>query len=195
MSATGALGAIALVSALALGAHPLTVDSPDDLPEPTQEMLNASVTQWNPDGSVTQWSLEGSVDELSKEVDEGPNTVVTLKSDILFDFNSAAVPDTAGVAIVEAVKGAPQGAAVTIGGHTDSVGDPASNLTLSQQRADVVATIIRTERPDLQITATATATATHNPSPRTPPAAKTTQTDARRTAASRSRTRRPRAPS
>ncbi|MFC5124233.1 OmpA family protein [Pseudoclavibacter helvolus] len=120
---------------------------------------------------------------------------MTLKSDILFDFNSAAVPDTAGVAIVEAVKGAPQGAAVTIGGHTDSVGDPASNLTLSQQRADVVATIIRTERPDLQITATATATATHNPSPRTPPAAKTTQTDARRTAASRSRTRRPRAPS
>lgn len=155
MSAAATLGAITLISALSLAwAHPLTVDSPDDLPEPTQEMLDASVTQWNPEGSITQWTLEGSVDELSKEADEGPNTVVTLKSDILFDFNSATVPDTAGAAIVEAVKAAPQGAAVAVGGHTDSVGDAASNLTLSQQRADIVATIIRAERPDLQITAT-----------------------------------------
>ncbi|WP_371029623.1 OmpA family protein [Pseudoclavibacter sp. JSM 162008] len=155
MSTVGAIGALTLATVLAFGgAHPLTVDSPDDLPEPTQEMLDASVTRWNPEGSVTQWSLDGSVDELSKEVDEGPNTVVTLKSDILFDFNSAAVPDTAGVAIAEAVKDAPQGAAVTIGGHTDGVGDPASNLTLSQQRADAVAAVIRAERPDLQITAT-----------------------------------------
>jgi outer membrane protein OmpA-like peptidoglycan-associated protein len=38
----------------------------------------------------------------------------------------------------EAIRRAPPGATIEIGGHTDNIGDPASNLALSQARADVV---------------------------------------------------------
>ena len=38
----------------------------------------------------------------------------------------------------DALKRAPAGAKVEVGGHTDNTGNPASNLTLSQSRADAV---------------------------------------------------------
>jgi outer membrane protein OmpA-like peptidoglycan-associated protein len=41
-------------------------------------------------------------------------------------------------ASAEAIRRAPPGSTIEIGGHTDNIGDPASNLALSQARADVV---------------------------------------------------------
>ena len=45
----------------------------------------------------------------------------------------------------------PQGAAVQVHGHTDSISDRAFNQTLSEQRAQTVAGAITQHRPDLQL--------------------------------------------
>ena len=60
---------------------------------------------------------------------------------INFPSGSAELPaDTLQIieASAEAITRAPPGAIIEIGGHTDNIGDPASNLALSQARADVV---------------------------------------------------------
>ncbi|QAY64370.1 OmpA family protein [Xylanimonas allomyrinae] len=85
--------------------------------------------------------------------DEG-HTTVRLSADLLFEFGQAALTDEASTVVAELAQDIPQGAAVAVDGHTDSVGDAAANDTLSRQRGDAVAAALAQARPDLALTVT-----------------------------------------
>lgn len=123
--------------------------SPDEAPSPTSEELSNSVHVYSIEGSVQVWDPAGSVSTLEAESTEGADTVLTLDSDILFDFGSADVDVNAAARLGELVADVPPGATVRVTGHTDSIGDDGSNLELSQRRAQAVAAAIAAARPDL----------------------------------------------
>jgi OmpA-OmpF porin, OOP family len=123
--------------------------SPDEAPSPTSEELSNSVHVYSIEGSVKVWGPAGSVSTLEAESTEGADTVLTLDSDILFDFGSADVDVNAAARLGELVADVPPGATVRVTGHTDSIGDDGSNLELSQRRAQAVAAAIAAARPDL----------------------------------------------
>ncbi len=93
------------------------------------------------------------IDVITETVDEGQR-VIGLNTDILFGFASADVAEAGAGRIAEVLADVPQGSPILIGGHTDSIGDDASNQALSQQRAEAIAVIVRTARPDLVLTVT-----------------------------------------
>lgn len=93
------------------------------------------------------------VDVITETVDEGQR-VIGLNTDILFGFASADVAEAGAARIADVLADIPQGSPILIGGHTDSIGDDASNQVLSQQRADAIAAIVSSARPDLVLTVT-----------------------------------------
>ncbi|WP_448630459.1 OmpA family protein [Cellulomonas soli] len=99
--------------------------------------------------TVRAYSLERSVRPLETVEHEASGTVVTLASDILFASDSAELSEAARTAVAALVVDIPQGAALAVRGHTDSVDTDEYNLTLSQARAQAVAAVIATARPDL----------------------------------------------
>lgn len=146
--------AVPLAAVLALGMLPAAADveQPEDLGRPSTEQLARSVQVWDPAGSVKTWDLERTVKGLVvEEVDDG-ESVLTLTSDLLFAFGSADLAPAGGAAIGQAVAALPQGAQVSVSGHTDSVGSDAVNQPLSEQRAQAVAGVIAQARPDLVLT-------------------------------------------
>jgi outer membrane protein OmpA-like peptidoglycan-associated protein/uncharacterized protein YidB (DUF937 family) len=72
----------------------------------------------------------------------GQDLVFALNLNVInFASGSAQIPtdsDDYLNRVAVALKSAPGGTALEIGGHTDNTGDSASNMTLSQQRADAV---------------------------------------------------------
>lgn len=147
----GAVVAVDLLSggtgAIASEAEPTT---PADLPEPTSKQLAGSVHTWEPN-NVRQWDPEGSVTDLATEGEDGSEAVITLSSDVLFEFGSAEIPDNAAEAIVKTLEKVPDGSEVEISGYTDSVGDDSDNQKLSEKRAKAVATVVKDARSDLEL--------------------------------------------
>ncbi len=91
---------------------------------------------------------------LDAEVDTSLNELVGLEP-ILFQTGTAVI-DFASIPTIdrasEILKAFP-GAAVEIGGHTDSVGDPSYNQTLSQARAESVLAALRERGVQSDLTA------------------------------------------
>ena len=81
----------------------------------------------------------------------GGDTIVSLDTDVLFDFGKSDLSDSAQDAVVDAIADVPDGAKVEVVGHTDSVGSDADNLKLSKQRATAVADVIEKDRKDLDL--------------------------------------------
>lgn len=93
------------------------------------------------------------IETFEPEVEtEGGEKVVSLDTDVLFRFGDAKLTPTATRAIVKYVKAVPDGAEVTVVGHTDSVGSEQSNQKLSRDRAGAVAAAIAEKRTDLDLT-------------------------------------------
>lgn len=78
-------------------------------------------------------------------------TVVTIGTDVLFEFGTAQLTPTGAGRIAEVATNAPKQADVQVNGHTDSVGSASANQRLSEQRAQAVATAISTARSDLKL--------------------------------------------
>ncbi|WP_170289519.1 OmpA family protein [Nesterenkonia halophila] len=121
--------------------------SPEDLPDPSSSAFDGSVHAWTQSGidaSVHQWtteSLEDSVQPLEQTREEEGTTVIDLATDILFEVNAWELPGSAEESIAELIADVPDGAAVTITGHTDSTptGETFDNGELSENRAQAVA--------------------------------------------------------
>ncbi len=122
--------AVALTASLVL----MTGIARADVPQST---LDSSVSPIDVDGSVTSLALP--VESLQTESTTGDVTSITLSADVLFDFGKATLtPVAAGKVAQLAVRLLQARGAVTVVGHTDSVGTLAANLALSLARAQTV---------------------------------------------------------
>ncbi|CAA9237938.1 MAG: hypothetical protein AVDCRST_MAG76-1605 [uncultured Acidimicrobiales bacterium] len=135
---------LALLTAL-LGLVPLGIGT--QAPEPTTSQLASSVTVFDPSRSVTVYDVDKSVSPLQTEARSGEQTVLTISSDVLFDFGSAVLTSDA-TAKINALASRVNGARpVAVVGHTDSVGGDAYNDNLSNERAQAAGTVLRASLP------------------------------------------------
>lgn len=115
------------------------------------EMIAASTLVLDPAASTIDLDPSDATVEVAQEVEETERTMVRLTSDLLFDFDSADLTPAARTLVADLGADIPEGAAVAVIGHTDSIGDDAYNDELSQRRADAVATVLSEVRGDLQL--------------------------------------------
>lgn len=118
----------------------------------TDAMRAEATIDLRPDDA--QWDLrpDDSTTSLETVIEEDEATTVRLTSDLLFPFGEHKITERAAEAVRDLLDDIPQGAEVAVDGHTDSIGDDASNDELSERRATAVADILRSARPDLRLT-------------------------------------------
>lgn len=104
-------------------------------------------------GAVIGRYMDKQAEKLKKDlgtladverVEEGIK--ITMKSGVLFDFNSSKVNPTVSdnlIKFAETLKQYPD-TEILVAGHTDNVGTGQYNMTLSQQRANAVANVLKT---------------------------------------------------
>lgn len=157
LAAAGLAGVLLLVP-VAGAAAAETEPDPDlerlDATEITAEMRTTSVLDLNENAfaSVLPLDAAASVTGLETIAEAEGTAVVTLTSDLLFEFGQAALTPAAAGALPDLTAAIAQGAAVAVDGYTDSLGGDAINLPLSQQRAQAVAAALAAARPDLVLT-------------------------------------------
>ncbi len=146
---------VSLTVAFVFAAAPVALADTADgtpTPEPPTEISDyePNITQLEP--NIHQ--LETNIEEFQAETKEGSTTVVTLNSDILFDYGSNELSDDAKKRIADLVKDVPQGETVKVDGHTDNVPYERGNDVLSKERAQAVADAISESRSDLNLEVT-----------------------------------------
>lgn len=123
--------------------------TPEDFTDPDQSKIDESIVELEPE----IYDLDKSIEDVETTKASGGNTVVTLDTDILFDFDSSELSDTAKNKIKELVTDLPTDSEITVGGHTDSKGEDDYNKKLSEDRAKAVAEVLTSENSDLDVTA------------------------------------------
>ncbi|MEI2776001.1 MAG: OmpA family protein [Tetrasphaera sp.] len=138
-----------LVAALTLAAPTAAAanDRDEALASLPKSAWPASITKL--DRSVTE--LDRNVTKVDTKSTEGPQTVISLASDVLFAFDKDTISDRAEDKIRELIADIPDGATVQVHGHTDNIGEQAYNQKLSESRAKTVANVISAERADLRL--------------------------------------------
>jgi outer membrane protein OmpA-like peptidoglycan-associated protein len=103
-------------------------------------------------GAVIGKYMDKQAEKLKKDlgtladverVEEGIK--ITMKSGVLFDFNSSKVNPTVNdnlIKFAETLKQYPE-TEILVAGHTDNVGTEQYNMSLSQQRANAVANVLK----------------------------------------------------
>ena len=123
--------------------------TPEDFTDPDQSQIDESIVELEPG----IYDLDKGIEDVETTKASGGDTVVTLDTDILFDFDSAELSDTAKKKIKDLVEDLPADSEITVGGHTDSKGEDDYNKKLSEDRAKAVAEVLTSENSDLEVTA------------------------------------------
>lgn len=142
------VGLFAIVSTAALPGPPV-----EPLPPPVVVTTTTIATTTVPAPTTTAAPLGSAGDGTASVVRRGDQVEVTLATDVLFEFNSAALTPSATATLTGLAPRLAQSAnpgVVTIVGHTDSIGSESTNQALSEARAQAVRDVIATVRPDLQ---------------------------------------------
>lgn len=160
--AAGCAGLLILGAAPAASADEedtgLSEQAPPEEPEEgiNQSSMSNSVLRYDPSRHLIRYDPQNHIEDLGgSEAEE--EDVIVLETDILFSPNEWELPGHAGARIGELVDAVPEGAAVSVEGHTDS--NPVDetvydfdNQELSENRAQAVADALEEERPDLALT-------------------------------------------
>lgn len=106
------------------------------------------------DAASAVLALSAEVIGLERTQEEAGTAVVTLTSDLLFDFGESTLTPASTAALAEIAQAIDQSAVVAVDGHTDSISGDDVNVPLSQARAQAVADALAAVRPDLVLTVT-----------------------------------------